>query len=133
MSTRPNPFARLRDLARTLKRNITALYFAYLDARTPWYAKALILVIVAYALSPIDIIPDFVPVLGYLDDLILLPLGIWFALRLIPASVMVDAHQQATLHPHIEGKLGRIAAAIIVAIYLLFVLWLWLTFFRPPR
>lgn len=133
MSTRPNPFTRLRDLARTLKRNITALYFAYLDARTPWYAKAFILVVVAYALSPIDIIPDFVPLLGYLDDLILLPLGIWFALRLIPPSVMVDAHEQAALHPRIEGALGRVAAAFIIAIYFLFALWLWLTFFRPPQ
>jgi uncharacterized membrane protein YkvA (DUF1232 family) len=133
MTTRPNRFTRIRDIVRSLKRNITALYFAYLDPRTPWYAQTFILVVVAYALSPIDLIPDFVPVLGYLDDILLLPFGIWLALRLIPPPVMVDAHKQAALHPHIEGSLGRVAAVFIVAIYFLLALWLWFAFFRPPQ
>lgn len=124
-------FTRWREAARNLKRNITALYFAVLDPGTPWVAKAFALLVVAYALSPIDLIPDFIPVLGYLDDLILLPLGIWFALKLIPSEVMVEARQRASAMPRIDKPLGMVAAAVIVAIYALIALWLWRVFFRP--
>src|SRR5512146_897709 len=87
--------AELKSRARALKTETHALYLAARDPRTPWYAKGLVLLIVAYALSPIDLIPDFVPVLGYLDDLIIIPGGIVLALKLIPPQVMEQARQQA--------------------------------------
>ena len=85
----------LRLHVRRLKNEIMTLYLAARDPRTPWYAKVVIACVVAYALSPIDLIPDFIPVLGYLDDLILLPLGIYLALKLIPAEVLIDARRRA--------------------------------------
>ena len=83
--------------ARRLKREVRALYLAYRDPRTPWYGRVLAALVVAYALSPIDLIPDPIPVLGYLDDLILIPLGVALALRMIPREVMAEcrAHAQA--------------------------------------
>ncbi len=86
----------LRQWARTLKRDITALYLAARDPRVPWYAKVVAACVAGYALSPIDLIPDFVPILGYLDDLILVPLGIMLAIRLIPAPVLSDLRATAT-------------------------------------
>jgi uncharacterized membrane protein YkvA (DUF1232 family) len=77
---------RLRQWARTVKRDVLILYFAACDPRVPWYAKVVAACIAAYAFSPIDLIPDFIPVLGYLDDVIIVPLGILLALRLIPPS-----------------------------------------------
>ena len=88
-------FARLKKWAKDVKRDVLALYLAARDPRVPWYAKALAALVAAYALSPIDIIPDFIPVLGYLDDLILLPLGIAAVVRLIPDEVMADLRSQA--------------------------------------
>ncbi|VIO77792.1 YkvA family protein [Bradyrhizobium ivorense] len=82
--------------ARNLKRDSYALYLASRDPRVPWYAKALAVAIAAYALSPIDLIPDFIPVFGYLDDLILVPAGIWLAIRLIPADVMTECRASAS-------------------------------------
>ncbi len=86
---------RWQTAARALKRELYALYLASRDPRTPWYAKAAIAGVLAYALSPIDLIPDFIPVLGYLDDLVLLPAGIWVALRLIPPAVMAESRARA--------------------------------------
>jgi uncharacterized membrane protein YkvA (DUF1232 family) len=77
------------------KIQVYALYLAYRDPRTPWYAKAFTTLVVGYAFSPIDLIPDFIPVLGYLDDLILLPLGVTIALRLIPTEVMGECQERA--------------------------------------
>ena len=77
---------RLKDWTRAIKRDVHALYLAARDPRTPWFAKAFALAIAAYALSPIDLIPDFIPVLGYLDEVILLPLAIAFAIRLVPRT-----------------------------------------------
>ena len=88
-------FERLKKWARDVKRDVLALYLAARDPRVPWYAKALAALVAAYALSPIDVIPDFIPVLGYLDDLILLPLGIAAVVRLIPDEVMADLRSQA--------------------------------------
>jgi uncharacterized membrane protein YkvA (DUF1232 family) len=82
---------RWKERARALKKEVYALYLAYRDPRTPWYAKAVAALVVAYAFSPIDLIPDPIPVLGYLDDLVLIPLGAALALRLIPPEVMADA------------------------------------------
>ena len=99
-----------------LKRETHALYIAARDPRTPWYAKLVIVVVVAYALSPIDFIPDFIPVLGYLDDLLLLPLGIILALKLTPVAVLVDARQAAQ---QADGTLAksRVAAIVVVALW----------------
>jgi len=86
----------IKAWARNLKRDSYALYLASRDPRVPWYAKALAIAIAAYALSPIDLIPDFIPVIGYLDDLILLPLGIWLAISLIPDEVMAECRASAS-------------------------------------
>lgn len=88
---------RLRDWARAIKRDVHAVYLASRDPRVPWYAKALGVCIAAYALSPIDLIPDFIPVLGYLDDAILLPLGILLVVRMIPADVMAEHRAAAAV------------------------------------
>ena len=87
--------ARFKELARRLKAELLALSLAARDPRTPWYARAWALLVLAYALSPIDLIPDFVPVLGYLDDLLLVPAGLWPALRLLPPAVLADARREA--------------------------------------
>lgn len=84
-----------KERAKALKTELRALRIAYGDPRTPWFAKAWLLLVIAYAFSPIDLIPDFIPVLGYLDDLLLLPLGIALAIRLIPAEVLAQARQKA--------------------------------------
>ena len=108
----------LHQRARRLKAEIWALYLAARDPRTPWYAKLLVAGIVAYACSPIDLIPDFVPVLGYLDDLVLLPLGIALAMLLVPPTVLVEcrARAQETLQ---NGKsISWMAGAMIVALWL---------------
>jgi uncharacterized membrane protein YkvA (DUF1232 family) len=85
----------LRERARLLKRDTLAVWYASLDRRTPWYAKVLAGLVTAYAFSPVDLVPDFIPVLGYLDDLILVPAGIALVLRLIPVEVMEDARRKA--------------------------------------
>lgn len=110
-------FEKWKERARALKREVAALGLAYRDPRTPWYAKAWALVVLAYALSPIDLIPDFIPVLGYVDDLILLPLGIALALRLIPAEVMEQARQTATKSE--GGWVGAAGGAVIVLVWLI--------------
>jgi uncharacterized membrane protein YkvA (DUF1232 family) len=79
---------------RALKNQLAALYLAYRDPRTPWYAKVAAILVLAYALSPIDLIPDFIPVLGYLDDMVILPLGIFIAIKLIPAEIMASAQEK---------------------------------------
>lgn len=88
-------FVRLKAWAKKLKSDGVTLWFAVKDAATPWYAKALGVFVVAYALSPIDLIPDFIPVLGYLDDVILLPALIWLAIRLVPAEVLAGCRERA--------------------------------------
>ena len=89
--------ARLRDWARAIKRDVHAVWLASHDPRVPWYAKALAVCIAAYALSPIDLIPDFIPVLGYLDEAILLPLAIVLVVRMIPPDVMAEHRAAATV------------------------------------
>jgi uncharacterized membrane protein YkvA (DUF1232 family) len=93
----PKMLAGLKIWARTLKRDAKAIYLARRDPRVPWYAKAVAVAAAGYALSPIDLIPDFIPVLGYLDDLIIVPLGIWLAVCLIPADVMDEYRAITTL------------------------------------
>jgi len=91
--------SRLRRRAASLKKEVTALYYAYQDPRTPVYAKVLVFITMAYALSPIDLIPDFIPILGYLDDLILLPALIALSISLIPEPVMREARIRAEKEP----------------------------------
>lgn len=101
-----------------LKTETYALYLAYKDPHTPWYARAVAAAVVAYAFSPIDLIPDFIPVLGHLDDLILVPLGIILAIKLIPAPVMAECRVQAQAAIEQEKSIGRFALAAIVALWL---------------
>lgn len=110
---------RWRVWARSLQVETYALYLAYRDPRTPWYARLWAIVVVAYALSPIDLIPDPIPVLGYLDDLILVPLGILIAVRLIPAEVFAACRDEARREMLENSALGKRAAAVIVVIWLL--------------
>jgi uncharacterized membrane protein YkvA (DUF1232 family) len=120
----------LKARARALKKEVLAVYLASRDPRTPWYAKGLVVLIVAYALSPIDVIPDFVPVLGYLDDLILIPGGIWLAIRMIPPEVLVEAHRAAEAGG-VDHRVGRIGVVIIIFLWLaalIFAIYLFLRF-----
>lgn len=108
-----------KQRARQLKTETYAIYLAYKDPRVPWYARLFAACVVGYAFSPIDLIPDFVPVLGYLDDLVLVPLGIALALKMIPAAVMTECRENAR-ELMAQGKpVNRTAAVIIVAIWLL--------------
>ena len=109
--------ASLRTRARELKSEITALYLAARDPRTPWYAKALIVAIVAYALSPIDLIPDFIPVLGFVDDVLLLPLGIVLAVKLIPKDVLAECRVRAKAVGRVESNAGRVGAVLIALLW----------------
>jgi uncharacterized membrane protein YkvA (DUF1232 family) len=106
----------MKNWARLVKRDIHAIYLCSRDPRVPWHAKALAILVAAYALSPIDLIPDFVPVLGYLDDVILVPVGIWLVVRLIPAHVMAEHRELAAAAR--DRPVSRTAAAVIVAIWI---------------
>lgn len=108
---------RWRQWAANLKAQTYALYLAYRDPRTPWYAKALALAVVGYAFSPIDLIPDFIPLLGYLDDLVLLPLGVALVLKLVPPQVMAECRLRAEAGLQPGRPASRWAAAIIVGIW----------------
>jgi uncharacterized membrane protein YkvA (DUF1232 family) len=106
---------RLRSWARSIKRDVHALYLSARDPRVPWYAKAVALAVAAYALSPIDLIPDFIPVIGYLDDLILVPIGIIVAVKLIPPIVLAE-HRATALQVPLQA--GRTAAFVIIAVWI---------------
>ena len=93
------------------------MYLAAKDSRTPWYVKALIFFVVAHAFSPIDLIPDFIPVLGYLDDLIITPGGLWLAFRLIPAEALADARATAAMQG-VDKSVGKIGAVIIILLWI---------------
>jgi uncharacterized membrane protein YkvA (DUF1232 family) len=109
-------FERLRRNARRLRADTYALYLACRDPRTPWYAKLLASAVVAYAFSPLDLIPDFIPLLGYVDDLILVPLGIALAVKLVPVPVLAECRAWAQVAT--DRPTSRMAAAVIVAIWL---------------
>lgn len=106
-----------RDRLRALERDTYALVLAYRDGRTPWYAKLTALVVVAYALSPIDLIPDFIPVLGLLDDLLLGPLGVALVRRMVPAAVMADCRVRADTAFEDDKPVFRPAAVVIVILW----------------
>jgi uncharacterized membrane protein YkvA (DUF1232 family) len=104
--------------AKDLKRETYALYLAYRDPRVPWYAKVVCACTVGYALSPIDLIPDFIPILGYLDDLIIVPAGLALAIKLIPEEVMCECRSRAEAKMNQKGPKNYVAAALIAAIWL---------------
>jgi uncharacterized membrane protein YkvA (DUF1232 family) len=108
-------FAALKAWAGRLKRDVVALWLAARDPRTPWSAKALAGLVAAYALSPIDLIPDFIPVLGYLDDLLIVPAGIWLAVRWVPPALMAEFREHASAR---DRPRSRVAAAVIVGLWL---------------
>ena len=110
--------ARWKDWARGLKRETYALYLAYRDPRVPWHARIVAGLVVAYAFSPIDLIPDFIPVLGYLDDLLLVPLGIALAIRLIPPTVLAESRAAAAQRLADGKPINRAMAVLIVALWL---------------
>lgn len=128
--------AELKQRTRHLRAETFALYLAARDPRTPWYAKLLVAAIVAYALSPIDLIPDFVPVLGYLDDLILIPMGIALSIKLIPHSVLTECRTRAQETIQNGKHVSRVAGAVIVAIWLvsavLCIMWAYKAFMVQP-
>jgi uncharacterized membrane protein YkvA (DUF1232 family) len=107
----------VKQWARTIKRDAVAVWIAARDPRVPWYAKVVAGMVAAYALSPIDLIPDFVPVLGYVDDLIIVPIGIWLTIRLIPDGLMDEFRAEAARRS--EQPTSKAAAAFIVALWVL--------------
>ena len=108
---------RARQWARAIKRDVHALYLSARDPRTPLMAKIVAVLVAAYALSPIDLIPDFIPVLGYLDDLLIVPLGIMLAVRLVPADIL--AEHRATAATAQSRPVSKIAAVFVVVIWVL--------------
>jgi uncharacterized membrane protein YkvA (DUF1232 family) len=120
---------RLKQWARNIEKDVVALYIAGCDSRTPWYAKAVAFAVAVYALSPIDLIPDFIPILGYLDDLIIVPLGILLAVYLIPADLMAEFR-------HAASERGRmpahwLGAAFIVSVWSVgFLAIIWRAYYR---
>ncbi|MBG0770930.1 MAG: DUF1232 domain-containing protein [Anaerolineaceae bacterium] len=131
-------FDTIKEKARSLKKQAYVLFLAYKDPRTPWTAKIFAAVVVAYAFSPIDLVPDFIPVLGYLDDMLLVPLGIALTLKMIPEEVLVDARAGVeTAFPDGKPKnwvAGGIIVAIWVVVLALVVFWMvrWVGDLRAP-
>ena len=108
--------SRAKTWARTLRRDAHAIYLASRDPRMPWAARLLAVAVAGYALSPIDLIPDFIPVLGVLDDLIIVPLGIWLVIALIPEDVMREYRAMASAAP--QRPVSKAAALVIVALWI---------------
>lgn len=117
MTAKENTIERWKRQARRLRQECYALYLAYRDPRVPWYARAFAAVVVGYAFSPIDLIPDPIPVLGYLDDLILVPLGIALAIRLIPPHVLEECRERA--RDVQDRPVNRVAAVFVVGVWVL--------------
>ena len=125
--------AKLKSWARSVKRDAHAVYLVARDPRTPWYVKALAMAVAGYALSPIDLIPDFIPVIGYLDDLVIVPLGLIIVVRLVPAEIMAKHRAAAPLA--VDRPISRIAAVVIVLVWLVsitFTAWGAYRYFRAP-
>ncbi|HEV8369466.1 MAG TPA: YkvA family protein [Pyrinomonadaceae bacterium] len=114
-----NNVERWKQRARGLKKETYVLYLAVRDPRMPWYAKLLAICVVGYAFSPIDLIPDFVPVLGYLDDLVLVPLGIALVLKMIPKEVMAECREKAQAVMAQGKPTNWVAAGVIIAVWFL--------------
>lgn len=117
-------WAELKDWARSIKRDVFALYIAARDPRVPWYVKAAAAAVAAYAFSPIDLIPDFIPVLGYLDEVIILPIAIYFVIEMIPDPLMAEFREKAQRRS--ERPVSYIAGIVIVFLWIIpisFLLW----------
>jgi len=115
-------FGQLKYWAKSIKRDVMALYLAARDSRVPWYAKALAAFVAAYALSPIDLIPDFIPVVGYLDDLIIVPLGIFLVIRMILTDVMDDLRKQAD-EALIKRPRSILGAFFVICVWIACIVW----------
>ncbi|MFI8706727.1 YkvA family protein [Bacillus sp. NPDC077411] len=115
---------KMKKWARDLKKQLLVLYLAYRDERVPWYAKLFTMLVVAYAFSPIDLIPDFIPILGYLDDLILVPLGVYLALKLIPKEVLENCKRKMEKKLLINKPKNWITAFFIICIWLIVFIWI---------
>ena len=113
-----NMLQKLKSRARAIKNEIFAVVLAARDPRTPWYAKVVVFLTAAYAFSPIDLIPDFVPILGYLDDLFIVPAGIALAIRLIPAEVLAEARANAEQAQGPERGAGYVGAGMIAVVWI---------------
>lgn len=125
--------SKLKIYTRKLKQYLFVLYLSYKDPRTPWFAKVIALCVVAYAFSPIDLIPDFIPVLGYVDDLILVPLGILLAMKLIPPYVVKENWEAAEALKKEEKPKNWYVGILILSIWLLLAIWFYnqlITFFK---
>lgn len=118
---------RTKQWARAIKRDVVALWLAARDPRVPWYAKAVAGMVAAYALSPIDLIPDFIPILGYLDDLLIVPLGIVLAVKLIPEPVLIELRDRALVQGKPTSRAGLLAVILIWITSIALVAW----FVRP--
>jgi len=119
-----NKLTKFKNYARKLKQDLFVLYLSYKDNRTPWYAKAVAICVVAYALSPIDLIPDFIPVLGYLDDLILVPLGISLALKLIPPHIIEENRTMAEEMKKNGNPKNWLVGILFILIWILLAVWI---------
>lgn len=113
-----NLSTKLKAWARGLKREVATLWFALRDPETPWYAKAIGVVVIGYAMSPIDLIPDFIPVLGYLDDVILLPLGLALFRKLVPKTVFERARSRAEAEIGERRPTSKVAGAFVILLWL---------------
>jgi uncharacterized membrane protein YkvA (DUF1232 family) len=118
-----NALTKLKNYARKLKQNLFVLYLSYKDKRVPWYAKLVAICVVAYAFSPIDLIPDFIPVLGYLDDLLIVPLGISLALKLIPPYIIEETTEKAEESRQKGKPKNWFVAVVFILIWLLLAVW----------
>jgi uncharacterized membrane protein YkvA (DUF1232 family) len=118
-----NALTKLKSYAKKLKQNLFVLYLSYKDSRVPWYAKFVAICVVAYAFSPIDLIPDFIPVLGYLDDLIIVPLGISFALKLIPHLIIEENRVKAEEMRQNGKPKNWFVGIIFIVIWVLLAYW----------
>ncbi|QHW35486.1 DUF1232 domain-containing protein (plasmid) [Paenibacillus rhizovicinus] len=121
---------KLKHTARSIKQNVYVLYLSYRDPRVPWYAKIVALLVVAYAFSPIDLIPDFIPILGYLDDLIIVPLGISLALKMIPEPVLVDCRAKAEEIKKNGKPKNWFVGALFIGIWLVCAIWMGFTIYK---
>ena len=123
-SMRINLLSKFKAFAKKLKQNLFVLYLSYKDPRTPWYAKLVAMLIVAYAFSPIDLIPDFIPILGYLDDLIIVPFGIILALKLIPPNVIDDHKEAAEKLKQSRKPKNWFVGILFIIIWVIFAVWI---------
>ncbi|MGG0188093.1 YkvA family protein [Bacillus rhizoplanae] len=115
---------KMKKWAKNLKKQLLVLYLAYRDERVPWYTKLFTMLVVAYAFSPIDLIPDFIPILGYLDDLILVPLGVYLALKLIPEEVLEDCKRKIEGQSSMNKPKNWITGFLIIIIWLIVFVWI---------